>query len=128
MLQIQATLNEITHKTSVILDKQCKEKDNNIKKFMDEKNKINKNFISYKIEFWKNNKNKKWATDVIILAKKFFCITPYAQRYNINKKNLIYYCNKHRKRSVKNNEKSFCYSKVIYNRNEEEFYLIYNIL
>ena len=126
MAQKQEAVNGITNNTSSLFDKQCKDKYKNIKKFIDEKNKINKLFISCTIEAWKKNKNIKQATNVLILIKKFYCITPYAQRYNINKKNLIYFCNRHRKGSNKNNEKSLCYLKVTYSRIENEFYIIYD--
>ena len=35
----ESNLNEIIKNTNLIFDKKCKEKDNNIKKYIDEKNK-----------------------------------------------------------------------------------------
>ena len=35
-------------------------------------------------------------------------MTPYNQRYNIKKETLLYYCNRHRKKSDINPKNSFC--------------------
>ncbi len=89
--------NHLSNKSNDIYAKQCKDKDKQLDKFIDEKNKINKSFINYRIERCKDNYKIKLVVDLNIKNKKYYCITPYSQRYNIYKKILYITAIKHRK-------------------------------
>ena len=70
------------------------------------------------------NKEKKlfWPINVIYGGKKFYCMTPNNQKLNVNKNTLLYYCNRHRKVSRKNENIKCCNVNIIYVRNEDSFY------
>jgi hypothetical protein len=60
--------------------------------------------------------------NVIYGGKKFYCMTPNNQKLNVNKNTLLYYCNRHRKVSRKNENIKCCNDNIIYVRNEDSFY------
>ena len=109
---VEVSLN---NKTAINSDK---DNYNKIKSY----DKLNKLFISYKLHYYNKEKKLFWPINVIYGGKKFYCMTPNNQKLNVNKNTLLYYCNRHRKVSRKNENIKCCNDNIIYVRNEDSFY------
>ena len=84
-----ANLNLMSKNISYLFDKICKSKDNKLNKFIDNKNKINKDFITYRIEYWEKNKHIKWVSNILYFTKSWIHIVLDFGRFLYKKKSFF---------------------------------------